>query len=60
MPERGSPLNPDNPDGGLFHLTFGQGLGLITYLLLTSQDRVDVLLVTLWGANSRPHGLTCG
>ncbi|MGW4116130.1 hypothetical protein ACWEFJ_35100 [Actinosynnema sp. NPDC004786] len=55
VPERGSPLNPDNPDGGLFHLTFGQGCGLITYLLLTSQDRVDVLLVT-WVLFDRDYG----
>ncbi|PSL53272.1 hypothetical protein B0I31_10962 [Saccharothrix carnea] len=55
VPERGSPLNPDNPDGGLFHLTFGQGHGLITYMLLTSQDRVDVLLVT-WVSFDSDHG----
>jgi hypothetical protein len=27
-------------------LTFGGGRGLITYLLLTVQNRVDVLIVT--------------
>ena len=55
VPERGSPLNPANPDGGLFQLTFGQGLRLITYLLLTSQDRVGVPLVT-WVSFDRDHG----
>ncbi|MCC8248610.1 hypothetical protein [Saccharothrix luteola] len=45
-PERGRPLNPDNPAGGLFQLDFGGGRGLITHLLPTSQDRVDVLVVT--------------
>jgi hypothetical protein len=46
VPERGEPLNADNPDGGLYQLLFGSGRGLITYLLLTDQDRVDVLVVT--------------
>ena len=43
VPERGRPLNSR---GGLFQLDVGGGRGLITYLLLTSQDRVDVLVVT--------------
>ncbi|MEU4442062.1 hypothetical protein AB0K14_15655 [Actinosynnema sp. NPDC050801] len=46
VPERGRPLNPDNPEGGLFQLTFAGGRGLVTYLLLRSQARVDVLVVT--------------
>ncbi|WP_306750745.1 hypothetical protein [Saccharothrix yanglingensis] len=46
MPERAGPLDPDDPDGGLFHLTLDQGRGVITYLLLTTHDRLDVLLVT--------------
>ena len=46
VPERGEPLNADNPDGGVYQLPFGSGCGLITYLLLADQDRVDVLLVT--------------
>jgi len=45
VPERGEPLNADNPDGGVYQLTFGNGCGLITYLLLTGQRRVDVLVV---------------
>lgn len=46
VPERGEPLNADNPTGGVYQLTFGDGRGLITYLLLADQDRVDVLIVT--------------
>jgi uncharacterized protein YfbU (UPF0304 family) len=46
VPDRGEPLNADNPTGGLFQLPFGAGRGLITYLLLADQDRVDVLRVT--------------
>lgn len=32
--------------GGLYQLPFGEGRGLITYLLLEDQGRVDVLVVT--------------
>jgi hypothetical protein len=46
VPERGEPINADNPDGGVYQLTFGGGRGLITYLLATDQNRVDVLIVT--------------
>ncbi|MFE0023289.1 hypothetical protein [Amycolatopsis sp. NPDC059021] len=46
VPKRGEPLNADNPEGGMYHLPFGDGRGLITYLLLTDQDQVHVLLVT--------------
>jgi hypothetical protein len=46
VPERGKPLNADNPTGGMYQTTFGEGRGLITYLLLADQNRVDVLLVT--------------
>jgi hypothetical protein len=46
VPERGEPLNADNPDGGAHQLPFGSGRGLITYLVLTDQGRVDVLVVT--------------
>jgi hypothetical protein len=45
VPERGEPLNAENPDGGLYQLVFGGGPGLITYLLLAQQRRVDVLVV---------------
>ena len=47
VPERGEPINSANPTGGVFQLPFGDGRGLITYLLLPDQDRVDVLVV-LW------------
>jgi len=46
VPERGEPINADNPTGGIYQLTFGGGLGLITYLLLADQNRVDVPVVT--------------
>jgi len=46
VPERGEPLNADNPYGGLYQLPFGSGCGLITYLPLADQDRVDLLMVT--------------
>ncbi|MFC5108857.1 hypothetical protein [Kibdelosporangium philippinense] len=46
VPERGRPLNAENPTGGIYQATFGNGRGLITYLLLADQDRVDVLQVT--------------
>ena len=46
VPERGRPINPANPTGGVYQLVFDDGRGLITYLLLTGQERVDVLLVT--------------
>lgn len=47
VPERGEPLNADNPEGGVYQLPFSRGRGLITYLLLADQDRGDVLLV-IW------------
>ncbi|MGB7797577.1 MAG: hypothetical protein WBL53_15175 [Pseudonocardiaceae bacterium] len=37
VPERGEPLNADNPDGGVYQLPFGSGCGLITYLLLAAR-----------------------
>lgn len=46
VPERGQPINPANPTGGVYQLVYGEGRGLITYLLLVDQERVDVLLVT--------------
>ncbi|GAA0235550.1 hypothetical protein GCM10010492_38140 [Saccharothrix mutabilis subsp. mutabilis] len=47
VPERGEPVNAANPTGGLYQLPFGSGRGLITYLLLRDQRRVDVLVV-MW------------
>ncbi|MGH3510661.1 MAG: hypothetical protein ACRDRB_00095 [Pseudonocardiaceae bacterium] len=55
VPERGEPLNADNPDGGVYQLPFGSGCGLITYLLLADQDRVDVLLVTWLDFDEHPN-----
>jgi plasmid stabilization system protein ParE len=46
VPERGEPINAGNPSGGVYQMTFGDGCGLITYLLLDDQNRVDVLVVT--------------
>jgi hypothetical protein len=54
VPERGEPLSADNPDGGVYQLPFGSGCGLITYLLLADQDRVDVLLVTWLDFDEHP------
>ena len=53
VPERGEPLNADNPGGGLYQLVFGGGPGLITYLLLADQLRVDVLIVN-WVSFDQP------
>ena len=44
VPWNGTPVNPDNPDGALRTLPFGDG-GLVTYLILEAQQRVDVVLV---------------
>lgn len=47
-PWNGAPYHRANPDGALRHLVFGdQGEGLVTYLVLEEQRRVDVLRV-LW------------
>jgi hypothetical protein len=53
VPERGQPINPANPTGGVYQLVFGDGRGLITYLLLENQQRVDVLLVA-WVSFDEP------
>ncbi len=47
-PWSGDSLNAANPDAGVRTLTFGpSGEGLITYLILEDQRRVDILDV-LW------------
>jgi hypothetical protein len=46
-PWSGEPVNDDNPDGPVRTLTFGDGLGLVAYLILEDQRRVDVLQV-IW------------
>ena len=43
----GEPLFTDRPDGGLRTLTFGRSGGMITFLILEDQRRVDILDV-LW------------
>ena len=48
VPERGKPINDDNPSGGVYQLVFAVD-GLITYLLLEDQQRVDILQVTWIG-----------
>jgi hypothetical protein len=44
VPERGKPLNDDNPNGGVYQLPFAKN-GLITYLLLQDRQRVDLFRV---------------
>lgn len=47
-PWNGPPLNELNPEGAVRVLTFGSGgAGLVAYLILEEQRRVDVLRV-LW------------
>jgi len=53
VPERGQPINPANPTGGVYQLVFGEGRGLITYLMLEDHQRVDVLLVA-WVSFDEP------
>ena len=43
-PWSGTPLREDNPDGSIRTLAFGPG-GMVTYLILEDQRRVDVLQV---------------
>lgn len=44
-PWSGAPFRRENPDGALRVLTFGGGRGLVVYLILDDQRRVDVLQV---------------
>ncbi|MGH3695353.1 MAG: hypothetical protein ACRDRX_15425 [Pseudonocardiaceae bacterium] len=46
VPWNGAPLRKDNPDGAVRTLPFGRA-GMVTYLILERQHRVDVLKV-LW------------
>jgi hypothetical protein len=48
VPWNGLPVNDANPDGPVRQLPFG-GLGMITYLILNDQQRVDLLIVTWAG-----------
>jgi hypothetical protein len=46
-PWNGRPVNPDNPDGAVRNMAFGAGM--ITYLVLEEERRVDVLLIAWAG-----------
>jgi hypothetical protein len=47
-PWSGDPYNMSNPDGAMRQLVFGPGgKGMVTYLVLDDQQRVDVLRI-LW------------
>ena len=48
VPWNGLPVNNANPDGPVRQLPFGD-LGMITYLILDDQQRVDLLIVTWAG-----------
>lgn len=48
VPWNGLPVNDTNPDGPVRQLPFGS-LGMITYLILDDQQRVDLLIVTWAG-----------
>jgi hypothetical protein len=48
VPWNGLPINDANPDGPVRQLPFGD-LGMITYLILDDQQRVDLLIVTWAG-----------
>jgi hypothetical protein len=48
-PWNSAPYNQDKPDSPMRLLAFAKGHGLITYLVLEDQDRVDVLNVTWFG-----------
>jgi hypothetical protein len=46
VPWNGRPYNKDKPDEPMRELVFGpDGRGVVTYLILEDQRRVDVLLV---------------
>jgi hypothetical protein len=44
-PWSGAPYRRENPTGGLRMQTFGAGRGLVVYLILDDQRRVDILQV---------------
>jgi len=50
VPWNGKPINEDNPDAQVRQLVFDpDGDGMVTYLILEDQQRVDVLQVTWVG-----------
>ncbi|MGH3771317.1 MAG: hypothetical protein ACRDRW_07975 [Pseudonocardiaceae bacterium] len=46
-PWSGELVNDENPDGPVRTLLFGRGFGLVTFLILKDQRRVDLLQV-IW------------
>jgi hypothetical protein len=48
-PWNGRPYNEEKPDSPMRQLDFDQSRGIVTYLILDDQDRVDVLDVTWIG-----------
>ena len=46
VPWNGQPYNAQHPERPMRTLTFDAGRGLIVYLVVEDQDRVDVLQVT--------------
>ena len=48
VPWNGLPVNEANLDGAVRQLPFGDS-GLVTYLILDDQQRVDLLIVTWTG-----------
>jgi hypothetical protein len=48
VPWNGDPINAENPDGNVRVLPFGDA-GMVIYLILEDQQRVDVLEL-IWGS----------
>lgn len=48
VPWNGLPVHENNPGGAVRHLPFGR-MGMITYLILDEQQRVDILIITWTG-----------
>jgi hypothetical protein len=48
-PGNGAPYNEGNPESPIRQVVFADRRGLITYLLLDDQARVDVLTITWFG-----------
>jgi hypothetical protein len=48
VPWNGLPINDANPDGPVRQLPFDR-FGMVNYLVLDQQERVDVLIVTWAG-----------
>ncbi len=48
VPWNGDPINADNPEGNVRVIPFGDA-GMVIYLILEDQQRVDVLEL-IWGS----------